>query len=384
MCKVHHVNTIYMTSEQLFSQIRSKRSFLCVGLDTDVNKIPRHLLSQDDPVFAFNRAIVDATAPYAVCYKPNMAFYEESGAKGWESFRRTVGYIRERYPDMLIIADAKRGDIGNTSKMYARAFFSENLADAVTVSPYMGYDTVGPFLQYEGKWAVVLALTSNPSAADFELQRMEDGGYLYEKVIDTACGWGTTDNLMFVVGATQAKMLRGIRRLLRDERPLRIACQFLSRHYLCRFDRAFRRGGCREIGRTGRRDGRLARLVSEIGVAEYDRLRKSAGIAEYRFSLPGRKFVPLHARTELTGRSRDRNNLMACRMSGTPLPYVFFKARTERDAGSAAAGRTESAEISGTIRIKRGLSLCDPEYPKSGKQAFFLYVFAGNRYHVFD
>lgn len=143
MCKVHHVNTIYMTSEQLFSQIRSKRSFLCVGLDTDVNKIPRHLLSQDDPVFAFNRAIVDATAPYAVCYKPNMAFYEESGAKGWESFRRTVGYIRERYPDMLIIADAKRGDIGNTSKMYARAFFSENLADAVTVSPYMGYDTVG-------------------------------------------------------------------------------------------------------------------------------------------------------------------------------------------------------------------------------------------------
>ena len=203
-----------MTSEQLFSQIRSKRSFLCVGLDTDVNKIPRHLLSQDDPVFAFNRAIVDATAPYAVCYKPNMAFYEESGAKGWESFRRTVGYIRERYPDMLIIADAKRGDIGNTSKMYARAFFSENLADAVTVSPYMGYDTVGPFLQYEGKWAVVLALTSNPSAADFELQRMEDGGYLYEKVIDTACGWGTTDNLMFVVGATQAKMLRGIRRLI--------------------------------------------------------------------------------------------------------------------------------------------------------------------------
>lgn len=284
--------------------------------------------------------------------------------------------------------------------MYARAFFSENLADAVTVSPYMGYDTVGPFLQYEGKWAVVLALTSNPSAADFELQRMEDGGYLYEKVIDTACGWGTTDNLMFVVGATQAKMLRGIRRLipnhfllvpgvggagrqsrrgrpLRDERPLRIACQFLSRHYLCRFDRAFRRGGCREIGRTGRRDGRLARLVSEIRVAEYDRLRKSAGIAEYRFSLPGRKFVPLHARTELTGRSRDRNSIMACRMSGTPLPYVFFKARTERDAGSAAAGRTESAEISGTIRIKRGLSLCDPEYPKSGKQAFFLYVFAG-------
>ena len=397
-----------MTSEQLFSQIRSKRSFLCVGLDTDVNKIPRHLLSQDDPVFAFNRAIVDATAPYAVCYKPNMAFYEESGAKGWESFRRTVEYIRERYPDMLIIADAKRGDIGNTSKMYARAFFSENLADAVTVSPYMGYDTVGPFLQYEGKWAVVLALTSNPSAADFELQRMEDGGYLYEKVIDTACGWGTTDNLMFVVGATQAKMLRGIRRLIPNHFLLvpGVGAQGGSLEEVARYgmngrcgllvnssrgiiyadstERFAEAAACREIGRTGRRDGRLARLVSEIGVAEYDRLRKSAGIAEYRFSLPGRKFVPLHARTELTGRSRDRNSIMACRMSGTPLPYVFFKARTERDAGSAAAGRTESAEISGTIRIKRGLSLCDPEYPKSGKQAFFLYVFAGNRYHVFD
>ena len=175
-----------MNAEQLFARIEAKRSFLCVGLDTDMNKIPRHLWAGDDPVFAFNRAIVDATAPYAVCYKPNLAFYEDNGEKGWVSFRRTVEYIRERYPDIFIIADAKRGDIGNTSKMYARAFFSGNLVDAVTLSPYMGYDTVEPFLQFDGKWAVILALTSNPSAADFEMQRLEEGGFLYEKVIDTS------------------------------------------------------------------------------------------------------------------------------------------------------------------------------------------------------
>ena len=200
-----------MNAEQLFARIEAKRSFLCVGLDTDMNKIPRHLWAGDDPVFAFNRAIVDATAPYAVCYKPNLAFYEDNGEKGWVSFRRTVEYIRERYPDIFIIADAKRGDIGNTSKMYARAFFSGNLVDAVTLSPYMGYDTVEPFLQFDGKWAVILALTSNPSAADFEMQRLEEGGFLYEKVIDTSKEWGTADNIMYVVGATQARMLKGIR-----------------------------------------------------------------------------------------------------------------------------------------------------------------------------
>ena len=205
-----------MNRDQLFEQIRAKRSFLCVGLDTDVNKIPRHLLAEEDPVFAFNRAIIDATAPYAVCYKPNLAFYEENGSRGWDSFVRTVEYIREKYPEQFIIADAKRGDIGNTSKMYARAFFAGNLADAVTVSPYMGRDTVDPFLQFEGKWAVILALTSNPSAADFEMQRLEDGGLLYEKVIDTSKEWGTTENIMYVVGATQARMLRGIRELVPD------------------------------------------------------------------------------------------------------------------------------------------------------------------------
>ena len=205
-----------MDSKGLFDRIRDKRSFLCVGLDTDSAKIPRHLLAEDDPVFAFNRAIVDATAPYAVCYKPNLAFYEENGAEGWIAFEKTVRYIRERYPDMFIIADAKRGDIGNTSKMYARAFFASNLVDAVTLSPYMGRDTVEPFLGYEGKWAVILALTSNPSAEDFEMLLLEDGGRLYEKVIDVSSQWGTPDNTMYVVGATQARMLGGIRRLVPD------------------------------------------------------------------------------------------------------------------------------------------------------------------------
>ena len=205
-----------MTSSQLFEQIQSKGSFLCVGLDSDINKIPQFLLGKDDPIFEFNKAIIDATAPYAVCYKPNLAFYEDNGAKGFLSFEKTCNYIREKYPEIFIIADAKRGDIGNTSEMYARAFFSGNLVDAVTLSPYMGRDTVDPFLKFKDKWAVVLALTSNPSAADFELQRLEDGGYLYEKVIDTSKEWGTTDNMMYVVGATQAKMLKGIRELIPD------------------------------------------------------------------------------------------------------------------------------------------------------------------------
>ncbi len=205
-----------MNADQLFEQIKAKRSFLCVGLDSDMNKIPRHLLAEEDPLFAFNKAIVDATAQYAVCYKPNLAFYEDCGEKGMISLRRTLKYIREKYPDLFVIADAKRGDIGNTSKMYARAFFSEYQFDAVTLSPYMGRDTVDPFLQFDGKWAVIVALSSNPSAADFEMLPLEDGGYLYEKVIDASKEWGTTDNLMYVVGATKAKMLKGIRELIPD------------------------------------------------------------------------------------------------------------------------------------------------------------------------
>lgn len=205
-----------MNYDALFQRIRAKESFLCVGLDTDRRKLPQCLAGEDDPVTAFNRAIVDATAPYAVCYKPNLAFYEEYGAEGLASFERTCRYIRERYPDIFIIADAKRGDIGNTSAMYARAFFESGLVDAVTLSPYMGRDTVAPFLAYEGRWAVILALTSNPSAADFEVLPLAGGRKLYEQVLATASQWGTVDNTMFVVGATQAMMLGGIRKIVPD------------------------------------------------------------------------------------------------------------------------------------------------------------------------
>lgn len=197
--------------EQLFGQILAKRSFLCVGLDTDVRKIPAHLRTAKDPQFEFNRAIVDATAPYAVCFKPNLAFYEERGTKGWISLARTCHHIRKNHPETMIIADAKRGDIGNTSQMYAKAFFERGLADAVTLSPYMGRDTVEPFLAYEGKWAVVLALTSNPGADDFETLMLANGKPLYRQVLETVAGWGSPDNTMFVVGATRAAMLREVR-----------------------------------------------------------------------------------------------------------------------------------------------------------------------------
>ena len=205
-----------MNSIQLFEEIKSKRSFLCVGLDTDINKIPEHLMSHDDPVYEFNRAIVDATAPYTVCYKPNLAFYEAAGTKGWQSLIKIVSYIKEKYPKMLIIADAKRGDIGNTSEMYAKAFFVDMKVDAVTLSPYMGEDTVKPFLAFPGKWAVLLALTSNPSAQDFEMLDLAGGGKLYEQVIRTSMQWGTADNTMYVVGATKAEMLAGIRQIIPD------------------------------------------------------------------------------------------------------------------------------------------------------------------------
>lgn len=205
-----------MTANELFEQIKAKKSFLCVGLDTDVAKLPEHLLIHDDPVFEFNRGIVDATAPYTVCYKPNLAFYEVEGAKGWQSLMKIVKYIKERYPQILIIADAKRGDIGNTSDMYAKTFFANMQVDAVTLSPYMGQDTVKPFLAYKNKWAVLLALTSNPSAQDFEMLDLAGGGKLYEEVIRTSMQWGSPDNTMYVVGATKAEMLAGIREIIPD------------------------------------------------------------------------------------------------------------------------------------------------------------------------
>lgn len=202
-----------MNYHQLKTQIFAKRSFLCVGLDTDVKKIPAHLLGEEDPIFEFNRQIIDATAPYCVSYKPNLAFYESMGIKGMIAFEKTVQYIKTRYPDHLVIADAKRGDIGNTSKMYARTFFEEYDVDALTVAPYMGEDSITPFLDYEGKWVVVLALTSNKGSHDFQLTEDTHGERLFEKVLRTTQQWADTDRMMYVVGATQGRMFEDIRKI---------------------------------------------------------------------------------------------------------------------------------------------------------------------------
>ena len=202
-----------MTREQLIQQIFAKKSFLCVGLDTDAKKIPAHLLDLHDPIAEFNKAIIDATAPYCVAYKPNLAFYEAHGTHGMIAFKKTVEYIRERHPHHFIIADAKRGDIGNTSKMYARTFFDEYDVDMLTVAPYMGEDSVTPFLEYDGKWVALLALTSNKGSLDFQLTKDENGERLFEKVMRKAQEWGTPQNMMFVVGATRGEMFKDVRRL---------------------------------------------------------------------------------------------------------------------------------------------------------------------------
>lgn len=199
-----------MNKNELISEIKKKQSFLCVGLDTDINKIPEHLKSADDPIFAFNKAIVDATAQYAVAYKPNIAFYECYGISGWKSLEKTVNYIKNKFPEIFLIADAKRGDIGNTSKMYAKAFLENLPFDAVTIAPYMGEDSVTPFLTYEGKWAILLALTSNKGAFDFQFKE-SDGKCLYEHVLATSQQWGNDENMMYVVGATKAEMLGNVR-----------------------------------------------------------------------------------------------------------------------------------------------------------------------------
>lgn len=202
-----------MTRKELIASIQRKRSFLCVGLDTDLKKVPAHLLQEEDPVFAFNKAIIDATAPYCVAYKPNLAFYESMGVKGWIAFEKTVSYLRENYPDQFIIADAKRGDIGNTCAMYARTFFEEMDLDAVTVAPYMGEDSVTPFLGYEGKWVILLALTSNKGSHDFQLTEDAQGEKLFEKVLRKSQEWAGNDQMMYVVGATQGKAFEDIRRI---------------------------------------------------------------------------------------------------------------------------------------------------------------------------
>ncbi len=202
-----------MNKQQLIDNIRRKQSFLCVGLDTDIKKIPDHLLDDPDPVFAFNRAIIDATADLCVAYKPNLAFYECLGVKGWQALEKTVNYIRQQYPDQFIIADAKRGDIGNTSQMYARSFFEDLKVDAVTVAPYMGEDSVTPFLTYEDTWVILLALTSNKGSHDFQLTEDKEGERLFEKVLRKSQEWAGDDRMMYVVGATQGRMFEDIRKV---------------------------------------------------------------------------------------------------------------------------------------------------------------------------
>ena len=203
-----------MNRQQLVEQIFNKKSFLCVGLDTDIKKIPECLLKDEDPIFDFNKAIIDATEKYCVAYKPNLAFYECMGVKGMMSFERTIKYIKENYPNHFIIADAKRGDIGNTSAMYARTFFEEYDIDSLTVAPYMGEDSVTPFLTYEGKWVILLALTSNKGSHDFQLTTDTDGERLFEKVLRKSQEWANDQNMMYVVGATQGRMFEDIRKIV--------------------------------------------------------------------------------------------------------------------------------------------------------------------------
>ncbi len=206
-----------MNKQQLIQNIKARKSFLCVGLDTDTKKIPAHLLTEEDPIFAFNKAIIDATADYCVAYKPNLAFYECDGLKGYEAYEKTIAYLKANYPDHFIIADAKRGDIGNTSKMYAKTFFGNYKVDALTVAPYMGEDSVTPFLNgYEGSWVILLALTSNKGSFDFQQDADANGERLFEKVIRKSQEWGTPENMMYVVGATRGEMFKDVRKVAPD------------------------------------------------------------------------------------------------------------------------------------------------------------------------
>lgn len=204
-----------MTTEQLYEQIQKKKSFLCIGLDVDLNKIPKHLLATEDPIFEFNKAIIDATHDLAVSYKPNTAFYEAYGLKGWLSLEKTIKYLNEKHPEVFTIADAKRGDIGNTSTMYAKAFLEDLNFDSVTVAPYMGKDSVEPFLAFKNKFTILLALTSNEGAFDFQT-KITDGEELYKTVLKTSKTWKNSENLMYVVGATKAEYFTGIRQIVPD------------------------------------------------------------------------------------------------------------------------------------------------------------------------
>jgi orotidine-5'-phosphate decarboxylase len=202
-----------MTTQQIINQIRQKKSFLCIGLDTDPEKIPRHLLSTEDPVFAFNKAIIDATHEFCVAYKPNMAFYEACGLKGWKALVKTIGYLNENHPEIFTIADAKRGDIGNTSARYAKAFFEELSFDAITIAPYMGRDSVEPFLAFKNKHTILLSLTSNEGAFDFQTKKI-GGQELYKCVLATSRSYANSENLMYVIGATKAEYLHEVRKII--------------------------------------------------------------------------------------------------------------------------------------------------------------------------
>lgn len=205
-----------MNRQDLIKEIKIKQSFLCVGLDTDLKKVPPHLLKDDDPIFKFNKEIIDATAPYCVAYKPNLAFYEAFGVKGMIAFEKTIKYLKDNYPHHFIIADAKRGDIGNTSAMYARTFFEEYNIDALTVAPYMGEDSITPFLTYKDKWVILLALTSNKGSHDFQMTENKNGTRLFEEVLYKSKVWGNKENMMYVVGATQGQMFENIRKIVPD------------------------------------------------------------------------------------------------------------------------------------------------------------------------
>jgi len=202
-----------MNKNSLINNIKRKKSFLCIGLDSDINKIPKHLHVKGDPVFEFNKAIIDATHDLAIAYKPNIAFYESRGSEGWNSLRKTIEYLKQYDKEILTIADAKRGDIGNTSRQYAKTFLEYLNFDAITVAPYMGEDSVTPFLEYEDKWVILLALTSNKGALDFQMMSDKDDGlHLFEKVLNISQKWGNPENMMYVVGATQAEMLQTVRK----------------------------------------------------------------------------------------------------------------------------------------------------------------------------
>ena len=256
-----------MTRQQLFEIIKERKSFLCVGLDSDIRKLPKHLIEQeDDPVFAFNRAIIDATAAVCVAYKPNLAFYESSGMAGWRSYERTIRFLHEHYPTHFVIADAKRGDIGNTSQMYARSFFEEQRVDAVTVAPYMGEDSVSPFLGYEGKWVVMLALTYNKGSMDFQLCEDREGERLFEKVLRTSLKWGNEDNMMYVVGATRGSLFEDVRRIV-------------PRHFLLVPGVGAQGGSLEEVCRYGMNDNCGLLVNSSRGIIFADSTERFADVA---------------------------------------------------------------------------------------------------------